>query len=919
MDFKTKILNKISEIIGLEVDELEPEMHLEAELGIDSIKMMALWNNLLALLPNTLAAEIGNMSFNDTVTAIETLGDLVRFFSEKTEEGGTSEDSEVDSEERSASDRKALECGVEITSLDHLDGEILEMFDTQYFFLFSNQLINSSSLCITTRLKGQLNLKAANQAWGALVKRHISLQTCFYIPETATSYSEFKYLRLNNPVPPEIEHTDLSEKNIDEAENHVSVEFKKQLNKEWALNKWPLHRFSVISVRPDEHVLFYSNEHIISDGMGNQTLIKEFLELYHSFVSKSDPDLPEPASLTNYRKLVQTINTYTSGEEESELKAYLKKQGRDPYLWNLKDSAPDYSKADFSSKKFQLEKSVTSHIICLTKKLKVTTNAILVAAYVMAIDSLKRLKTDPIVQIPTSGVVYPEIDAENIIGGFAQNLSLSFKTKREDEDISQYIKRIHQEIQSAIAWGFDRSQTSMMGSYFKNDFVLDKGQIPEYLKSTLLSSTKSNLYLPFTGRTNIEGPYGGLEVMDYHVGTTNVSGALDVSHKIHRGELVIFANFDSCYFDEQTIDKLMERYLLQLSQFSKLEVRTKSKNGIDVIHNQKLTDFLCETASKVLQRHIDEKDINKDLESEFGLDSLDRIKLITKIITQYREGVDRNRLFGSRTIHDMAIELYAAFEAKHVPVDPCSKQKKPEASGILYGNENTRKSGFKFDSDLPDIPYLHIAKQAGISPDLDAVVTDNRSITYAELDLISNRVARFLTKKNTGPGDLVAIYCSRGIELITGILGILKSGAGYVPIDPDYPTERVRYILNHTKTRVLLLEDKMTGQVASALNRDMPLDTLLYMDETVDSVDNVKQSGVQVIEHKVWNREDDSALSVKPDPEDMMVVLYTSGSTGTPKGVALSHKGFMNRLVWHQNVFQLEEKDRIAQKNIVLF
>ncbi|MED7923529.1 amino acid adenylation domain-containing protein [Nonomuraea sp. LP-02] len=154
-----------------------------------------------------------------------------------------------------------------------------------------------------------------------------------------------------------------------------------------------------------------------------------------------------------------------------------------------------------------------------------------------------------------------------------------------------------------------------------------------------------------------------------------------------------------------------------------------------------------------------------------------------------------------------------------------------------------------------------------------AVVDGAARWTYGELDAAANRLARRLAEAGVGRGDVVALYAGRSARTLAAMLAVLKAGAAYLPLDPDYPDARVRFVLEDSGARTVLVPDELrerlpTGTTASALSLDDDLSAY--------SAVNVK---------------------VAVDPMDPAYLLYTSGSTGRPKGVAIPHRALLNFLV----------------------
>ncbi len=162
--------------------------------------------------------------------------------------------------------------------------------------------------------------------------------------------------------------------------------------------------------------------------------------------------------------------------------------------------------------------------------------------------------------------------------------------------------------------------------------------------------------------------------------------------------------------------------------------------------------------------------------------------------------------------------------------------------------------------------------QASDTPQAIAVVFEDQHLTYNELNIQANELAYSLRALGIGPETLVAICTERSVELIVGVMGILKSGAAYVPLDPHFPEERLLMILEETKAKALVTQRHLGSRFpASMINT-------IYLDGEEKSVIN--------------SRRENPPNPVKP--ENLVYVMFTSGSTGKPKGVAIEHRQLLN-------------------------
>ncbi|TQF02753.1 amino acid adenylation domain-containing protein [Kitasatospora acidiphila] len=193
------------------------------------------------------------------------------------------------------------------------------------------------------------------------------------------------------------------------------------------------------------------------------------------------------------------------------------------------------------------------------------------------------------------------------------------------------------------------------------------------------------------------------------------------------------------------------------------------------------------------------------------------------------------------------------------------------------------------DVTLPGL----FAEQVVRTPDAVAVVFEGVEVSYAELDARANRLARLLVGLGVGPESVVAVLMERSVELVVSLLAVLKAGGAYLPVDPEYPAERVAAILADAGSVCVLSTTALTGVVPDGVAR-VAVDDPAVAAELAGLPAGVPEVGV---------------LSAHP-----AYVIFTSGSTGRPKGVVVPHAGIVNRLAWMQELSGLSAGDRVLQK-----
>ncbi len=212
--------------------------------------------------------------------------------------------------------------------------------------------------------------------------------------------------------------------------------------------------------------------------------------------------------------------------------------------------------------------------------------------------------------------------------------------------------------------------------------------------------------------------------------------------------------------------------------------------------------------------------------------------------------------------------LLSVTEDPDQPVWKLSMLTQTEQKALLASAENTRTA------ECDSLVHALIEQQARSAPDAIAVETTEGRLTYAELDAGSNRLARYLMTEGVGKGDLVGVCLPRTGQMVVAVLGVLKAGAAYVPLDPAFPKKRLEFMANDAGLKVVVSHSDVMDRLDGCRARTILLDT--------------EWSSIQA--------EDESGVDSELSPHDLAYVMYTSGSTGDPKGVRVTHLSIANFL-----------------------
>jgi len=241
-------------------------------------------------------------------------------------------------------------------------------------------------------------------------------------------------------------------------------------------------------------------------------------------------------------------------------------------------------------------------------------------------------------------------------------------------------------------------------------------------------------------------------------------------------------------------------------------------------------------------------------------------KGVIKLCWQYNTD-----LFDAATIERMAKHFERLLNSivlnPQQPISQLPMLTEVEQQQLLFEWNNTQ-------ADYPLDKCIHqlFEEQVERTPDNIAVVFEDQQLNYRELNARANQLAHYLQNLGVGPDVLVGICVERSLEMMVGLLGILKAGGGYLPIDPEYPTERLLYILQDAQVRVLLTQKHLIAGLPKHQSELVCLDT----------------------DWSFITQAQESNPGCEVQPENLAYAIYTSGSTGEPKGVMIQHSSVVN-------------------------
>ena len=273
---------------------------------------------------------------------------------------------------------------------------------------------------------------------------------------------------------------------------------------------------------------------------------------------------------------------------------------------------------------------------------------------------------------------------------------------------------------------------------------------------------------------------------------------------------------------------------------------------------------------------------------------------LTLLGEELADGICFNLEYCSKLFTQETIQRFAGHYQKilrEIAVNPVQSLAEME----MLTEREKRQLLYEFNDTAAEYPKEKtiqglFEEQVKQTPNNIAVVYETEQLTYRELNQKANQLAHCLRSKGVGPDNIVGLMSERSLEMIIGIMGILKAGGAYLPIDPEYPKERIEFMLKDSGTKFLLTQTELTGK----LDPDITI-------EIIELKSNDLYKG------KYTN------IKCITKPTDLAYVIYTSGTTGVPKGVLLEHRGILNINKFFRESLKITHGDRVLQFSTISF
>ena len=631
----------------------------------------------------------------------------------------------------------------------------------------------SYNLSQTLRIKGVLDVQALEQAIGSIIARHETLRTTF----KAVNGEPVQIVA--NEYAFELPFTSLEELPKEKREAEVRRLGVAAARRPFDLSRDCPLRAALVRIDDDEHWLFLTVHHIVSDGWSMGILTKELFNTYEAIATGQPTELPELP--IQYADFAEWQREWLQGEVlEEQLGYWLKSLEGAPAELKLQTDHPRLAHQSFngSTLSSRLSLNLSRSLGELSQREGVTLFMTMLTAFQAL---LFRYTGQEDIVVGTSIAGRNRVEIESLIGFFVNTLPLRTNVSG-NPTFRELLARVKE-----VA----------LGAYAHQDLPFEK--LVEELNPER-DASRSPVFQVMFGMQNVPRE------------TLTPSGLTITRETIPSGT----AKFDLTLFVNETP-----------------------------------TGLICSL------------EYNTDL---FNKDTIERM------LRHY----------------ETLLEGIVATPQEHVstlPLLPAEERKQ-----LLDWTDTA--TAYPRNEGIHELFEVQVEQ----SPNALAVVFKDEKLTYAELNSRANQLAHYLRKRGVGRGSLVGICMERSAAMLVGILGIVKAGGAYMPLDLAYPKERLAFMLEDAQARVLLTEERL-------------LDRLPEHEAEVVCLDSR------------WNeiaREGNANPNSGATAEDLAYVIYTSGSTGKPKGVAVPHRA-VNRLVFNTNYVSLNSSDRVAQASTSSF
>lgn len=619
---------------------------------------------------------------------------------------------------------------------------------------------------VSCALRGDLNIKALEQAWQQVVQRYGILRSSF-VWETLDRPLQV----VNSHVELKLQQHDWRALSPEAQQEKLADWLKEDRQRGFVLDQAPLMRLILVREADELYRVIWSYHHLLLDGWSMQLLLKEVFTFYQAFDRGEEL---QPSSIRQYRDYIAWLQPQSLAAAEAYWRTALK--GFTTPITIGSRSERRSEQENYAEQRIVIDAAVTARLQQVCRDLQVTSSTAIQAAWALVLMRYSG-EDDVVFGVVVSGRSADLNGVERIIGPLINTLPVRVRAD-EGRRISEWLHEVQEQGAAMRQYEFsplvEVQRWSDVGggeSLFESILVYENYPIEETVEEEVGEITLSELR--------------SVEQTNYPLTLLAVPG----------DELVLRLIYEQGRFENELITNVLKH----------------------------LARGLEEIASNPEQR-LSELSLLSDSERRQILEDWNRTE----------------RAYPSdKCLHELFEEQVA---------------RTPEAIALEY---------------------------------------EGARLTYTELNERANQLARHLNQLGAGAEMIVGVYIERSLEMVVALLGILKSGGAYLPLDPEYPATRLQHMLEEAGVRIVLTQQHVAHNLPQFDGEVICLDT-----EWAERMGHLRTGNV----------------AHYPSVDNLAYTIFTSGSTGKPKAAMNTHRGIVNRLVWMQEAYQLTDVDRVLQK-----
>jgi amino acid adenylation domain-containing protein len=635
---------------------------------------------------------------------------------------------------------------------------------------FVSQLEGESgayTIDLTMRLLGNLNVKALEQAFQAIIQRHEPLRTQFKLKDNKPIQAIAEGVIFTLPV--------VNLQTLGNPEQQVKQLLVQAVSEPFDLEAGSVLRVKLWQVTTNEYVLLLAIHHIAADGWSLGVLIDELSTYYRSFCTETKADLPIlPIQYADFA--VWQRQWLTDQVLERQLSYWTQQLTDIPLLHQLPTDRPRPAIQSFrgGTERLQLDSKLTQQLKKLSQESGSTLFMTLLAGFAVLLSRYSG-QTDLVIGSPIANRNRTEI--EGLIGFFVNSLVLRFDLSQEPT-FEAFLSQVQEVTQTA----YDHQDLPF-------EMLVEKLQIERHLDRNPL------IQIVFALQNAPSSPLNFPEVQIEDMPSELDSVRLDLEVYLWDAPegLGGFCSYNRDLFDAETIVRMMTHFKTLLAA---------------IVENPQ-----------------------------------QKVALLPLLSPQ---------------------ERYQLLE-----------------------EWNETKADYLYNKCIHQL----IEEQAALTPEAIAVVFKNEQLTYAVLNSRANQLAHYLRSLEVETEVIVGLCVERSLDMIVALLGILKAGGAYLPLDPEYPTERLQFMLEDSQVSLLLTQNSLIDKLPNHQAKTVFLDDI-WQKTAQHSQDNLTKVT------KAFN---------------LANIIYTSGSTGKPKGVMVEHQGLCNLALAQTQTLGMNAESRVLQ------